>query len=179
LLGVGSDVLEDLSRVIVVVDLLLEELREASDVLNLSSARELLNNTNDIAHDVLSLVVCNVRHVLKEDLSQLVDKWVNLADNIDWGPDNKAMQDAKTLNHAFLSRVLETLDSSLNCKLNDNSLWNFLNQSFNEAVSRFSHRDTFINLVFEATKIYLFNKCGIDGSKLSCLLLDNVYIRFD
>jgi len=89
------------------------------------------------------------------------------------------MQDAKTLNHAFLSRVLETLDGSLNCKFNDNSLWNFLNQSFNEAVSRFSHRDTFINLVFEATKVDLLNKCGVDGCKLGCLLLDNVYIRFD
>ena len=64
LLSVGSNVLEDLSSMIVIMNLLLEELREASDVLNLSSARELLNNTNHIAHDVLSLVVCNVRHVL-------------------------------------------------------------------------------------------------------------------
>ena len=103
LLGVGSNVLEDLSSMIVIMNLLLEEPREASDVLNLSSARELFDNTNHIAHDVLSLVICNVRHVLKEDLSQLVNKRVNLADNIDRGPDNKAVQDAKTLNHAFLS----------------------------------------------------------------------------
>jgi len=94
LLGIGSNVLEDLSSMIVIVNLLLEELREASDVLNLSSARELLNNTNNIAHDVLSLVICNVRHVLQKDLCQLVNKRVDLADNIDWGPDNKAMQDA-------------------------------------------------------------------------------------
>ena len=73
LLGVGSDVLEDLSRVIVVVDLLLEELREASDVLNLSCAGELLDDTNHIAHDVFSLVICNVRHVLLEDLSELIN----------------------------------------------------------------------------------------------------------
>ena len=73
LLGVGSDVLEDLSRVIVVVDLLLEELREASDVLNLSCAGELLDDTDHIAHDVLSLVICNVRHVLLEDLSELIN----------------------------------------------------------------------------------------------------------
>ena len=88
LLSICSDVLEDLSGEIVVVDLLLEELGEASDVLNLSGARELLDNTDHIAHDVLSLVICNVRHVLLEDLRELINKWVNLADNIDGGPDN-------------------------------------------------------------------------------------------
>ena len=103
LLGIGSNVLEDLSGEIVVVDLLLEELGEASDVLNLSGARELLDNTDHIAHDVLSLVICNVRHVLLEDLSELINKGVNLADYVDRRPDNKAVQDAKTLDHAFLS----------------------------------------------------------------------------
>lgn len=88
LLGICSNVLEDLSSEIVVVDLLLEELGEASDVLNLSGARELLDNTDHIAHDVLSLIICDVRHVLLEDLRELINKWVNLADNIDGGPDN-------------------------------------------------------------------------------------------
>ena len=88
LLGIGSNVLKDLSSEIVVVDLLLEELGEASDVLNLSGARELLDNTDHIAHDVLSLIICDVRHVLLEDLRELINKWVNLADNIDGGPDN-------------------------------------------------------------------------------------------
>lgn len=88
LLSIGSDVLKDLSGVIVIMNLLLEELGEASDVLNLSCAGELLDNTNNIAHDVLSLVICNVRHVLLEDLSELINKGVDLADHIDGRPDN-------------------------------------------------------------------------------------------
>jgi len=103
LLSVGSDVLEDLSGVIIVMNLLLEELGEASDVLNLSCAGELLDDTDHIAHDVLSLVICNVRHVLLEDLSELINKGIDLADYVDGRPDNKAVQDAKTLDHAFLS----------------------------------------------------------------------------
>ena len=158
LLGVGSDVLEDLSRVIVVMNLLLEELGEASDVLNLSCAGELLDDTNHIAHDVLSLVICNVRHVLLEDLSELINKGVDLADYVDGRPDNKAVQNAKTLYHTFLSGVLETLDCSLNCKFDDNSLWNFLNQSFNKAICGFPYRNALIYLMFEATEIDLLNK---------------------
>ena len=39
LLGVGSDILEDFSGMVVVVDLLLDKFREASDVFNLCSTR--------------------------------------------------------------------------------------------------------------------------------------------
>ena len=95
LLSISSDVLEDFSGMIVIVDLLLEELREASIVLNLSCARELLNDTNNITHYVLCLIVlCNIRHVLLEDFGKLIEKSIDLANNNNWGPNNKTMQDA-------------------------------------------------------------------------------------
>lgn len=74
LLGVGSNVLEDFSSMIVIVNLLLEELREASNILDLSGTRELLDNTNNIAHDILRFIIgCNVRHVLLEYLCELIN----------------------------------------------------------------------------------------------------------
>ncbi len=73
LLGIGSDILEDFSRMVVIVDLLLDKFKEASDIFNLCSTRELLYHTNYIAHNVLRLIICtNVWHVLLEYLSKLV-----------------------------------------------------------------------------------------------------------
>lgn len=80
LLGICCDILEYFSSMIVIVDLLLEEFSEASNVFNLSSARELFNDANNIAHNVLCLIICtNVGHILLEDFGELIKKWVNLA----------------------------------------------------------------------------------------------------
>jgi hypothetical protein len=110
LLCISSDVLEYLPRMIVVVNLLLEELGEACDALDLSSARQLLNHANHIAHDVLGLVIRDVGHVLLEDIIELIDKGVDLAHYVDGRPSNQAVQDAQALDHALLSCVLKALD---------------------------------------------------------------------
>ena len=111
LLGIGSDILEDFSRMVVIVDLLLDKFKEASDIFNLCSTRELLYHTNYIAHNVLCLIICtNVWHILLEYLSELVKKWVYLTHDNNGRPDDKTMQDTQALNHAFFSCILKTLD---------------------------------------------------------------------
>lgn len=68
-------------------------------------------------------------------------------------PDDKAVQDAQALNHAFLSSIFKSLDCRLNSQFGVDSLRDLLNHGFNKTICCLSDRDTLIDLVLEAAEI--------------------------
>lgn len=178
--GRGGDVLEYFPSLVAVLDLLLEELGEAGVALDLCGAGELLDDADDAAHDVLRLVIGgDVGHVLLEELGELVEEAVDIADDDDGRPEDEPVEDAQTLDHALLGGVLEALDGHLGDDGGLDALRHFLDHGLNEPVGGLPHEDALVDLVLEAAEIHLLDEGRVDHGHGDCLLLNDAGVGLD
>jgi integrase len=93
-----------------------------------------------------------------KELCELVEEAVNVADDNNGGPQHESVQDAQTLYHAFLCRVLKPLDRHFGRNGTLHALRHLLDHGLDEPVGRFPHENALVNLVLETTQVYLLYK---------------------